>query len=531
MADYQTQIDEARRQGYADDEIIQYLRSQDPKVEQALKEGYSSQEIMQFLSPGGAGAAAAAPQERGTLGNIARFAGLAGKAAAPAAIGTTAGALMGAPAGPPGMAAGALIGGLAVPVADASVMAYNALMGGQARLPSDIIRNYLPGPTPETAGERVFSSGAEALLGTAPQVGAARVLASAGRPAAQAVGRVVGAEPTRQMIAAPAAGVAGQATVEATDSPLAGLAASTLTGGATGLKRRVREPVPSKETLQADYNARIQQLDKSNFQLVAKKAATEMDSRLQDLEKSGYDAELYPQVAVVIRRLTDDTPRTATRLQALRKMIQDLQATDNRAQRNIAAKMLSEYDDYLLNVPKDHIAAGRPEVLQAWKDSRPIFASIRKSEVFEKMLDDVQFTPGAKEKVLLSSLQKLAKDESEMRTFTKSEQEAIRKAAKSGSVNQALELMAKLTPNTFATVFYTIAGGYPGMGLAAAGTTARVLSGMGRQQQVNRLAEQMRLGRPPATIQGPFDAVPITAARGAMSSPYFQDPTNALVVE
>lgn len=521
MADYRSQIEQARKEGYSDDEIVQFLGKTDAKVQKALAEGFSPQEVVGFLSA----------REPSFLEGAARKIGIAGKAAGPSALGATVGALPGVAMGNPPLAGvGALAGSLIVPTADAAVMAYNALAGRQAQLPSDMIRNYLPGPTPETAGERVLAAGSEAVLGAAPQLGAARLLAGSARPGMQALGQVVGAQPARQLAAAGAAGTVGQATTEATDNPLLGLAAGVAAGGAAGVKRPKGERIPTKQELQADYNARIQQLDKSNFQMVSKKFATEMDSRLQDLDRIGYDPELYPQVATVIRRLTDDTPRTASRLQALRTMIQDLRASASDPQRKIASRILREFDDYLDDVPKDHVVAGRPEVLQTWKESRPIYARIKKSEVFEKMLDDVQFTTQPKEKALLSSLQKLAKDESEMRTFSKSEQEAIRKAAQSGSVNQALELVAKLTPNTFATIFYTVMGGPTGAGLAAAGTTARMLAGAGRQVQVNQLADQMRLGRPPVR-QRVFQDVPLMTTRGALSSPYYEGPVNALVQE
>lgn len=532
MADYQTQIDEARRQGYADDEIIQHLRSKDPKVERALKEGYSSQEIMQFLSPGSAPAPAAAPQERGALGNVARFAGLAGKAAAPAAIGTTAGALLGAPAGPPGMAAGALIGGLAVPTADAAVMAYNALMGGQVRLPSDVIRNYLPGPTPETAGERVFSSGAEALLSTAPQVGAARVLAGSARPAAQAVGRVVGAEPTRQMIAAPTAGVAGQAAVEATDSPLAGLAAGTVAGGATGVRKTVREAVPSAEDLTKKAKQNYQILDKSGFRMDSNKFAARMAMEAADMRRTvGYTPTAYEKIAAIIDEMSSAMPKDVTELQALRKMIQGRKASSDAQERLIASELMDRFDDYIVNAPSTDIVAGRPDVIKAWEQARKDYSRMKKSEVFQDMIENADFTTTGKEQALTTALQQLARNKRRMRVFTPDEQEQIKEAAKGGKLQDMMRVVAKFTPMTPAAAIFTAVSGPYGAGLAGAGLAARQLGGQLRTRDVNRLAEQMRLGQRPGIIQGPFDAVPITAARGAMSSPYFQDPTNALVVE
>jgi hypothetical protein len=50
MADIQTQVRQARQEGYSDDEIIQYLSSKNAKVLDAIQEGYSPSEIISFLS-------------------------------------------------------------------------------------------------------------------------------------------------------------------------------------------------------------------------------------------------------------------------------------------------------------------------------------------------------------------------------------------------------------------------------------------------------------------------------------------------
>jgi hypothetical protein len=50
MADLRTRIEEARKEGYSDDEIASFLSGSNPRVQEAIREGYSASEVLQFLT-------------------------------------------------------------------------------------------------------------------------------------------------------------------------------------------------------------------------------------------------------------------------------------------------------------------------------------------------------------------------------------------------------------------------------------------------------------------------------------------------
>ena len=60
--DYKAKIREARRNGYTDAEIIEYLAATDPKVKEAVDIGYKPTEIIKFIAP----PKKPAPRNRGT---------------------------------------------------------------------------------------------------------------------------------------------------------------------------------------------------------------------------------------------------------------------------------------------------------------------------------------------------------------------------------------------------------------------------------------------------------------------------------
>lgn len=143
MADeFRDQINTARRAGYTDDDIVNYLKDKDPRVVKALEAGYKPIEIVDYLAP---------PP---TMGEEAvRKGGIVSRGAseglAPVVAGALGGAALGAMTGvaaPIAIPAGAIAGGFAVPMADVLTSGYNRLTDSNVRLPSQAISEMLPWP-------------------------------------------------------------------------------------------------------------------------------------------------------------------------------------------------------------------------------------------------------------------------------------------------------------------------------------------------------------------------------------------------
>lgn len=96
MADdqFRDQINTARRAGYTDDDIVNYLKDKDPRVVKALEAGYKPIEIVDYLAP------------KPTVGEeVVRKAGIAARGAseglAPTVVGAFGGGALGAMTGSP----------------------------------------------------------------------------------------------------------------------------------------------------------------------------------------------------------------------------------------------------------------------------------------------------------------------------------------------------------------------------------------------------------------------------------------------
>lgn len=466
-----------------------------------------------------------------------RGAGLAYRAAAPTLIG----AQIGSYGGP----MGSVIGSMAVPAADAVNSLVNLIASpftDKRLMPaSQAIQNLMTkagvsaAPETQTPTERVIGSGAEALTGVARTIPALiKASTTAASPVTRGVAEQLAIAPKTQAIVTPGSVMAGQTATEATGNPLIGAATTLGTGMAGGIKRPQKEQAISTQSLDRIASDRYDQLQKSGIELKSDKFVESMQGIAKGLRDEGYTPKAYPKVSGAIEELTSTTqPKDWTELQALRKMIRSGQKSLDPEEKRIASILLDEYDNYLMNVPKDSIASGdMKNAGQLWSEARGAYSKMKKSEVFEDMLNEAKldrskFTQSGEENSLAKQLRQLAKNDKKMRLFTKEEQAAITAAAKGGTTQNMLKFFGRFAPTGPVSSIFT--GGAavlaPGIGipLAAGAAGSRVAATSMRQKSVNDLANMMRMGQTPQTQGGPFRAIPATSMRGLLSIENLQE--------
>lgn len=467
-------------------------------------------------------AALSQAQPRGMGEEFVRGAVLAARGAAPVA----AGAALGAPLGPPGMLAGAL----ALPAAELATQAANVVLPQQYQIPSPAgaVENLLTRmgfPVPETTGERAIQAGGGALGGTAAQLA---TLPSIAKTATTEMGRAIAGQmaqqPGRQLAAAAPAAMAAQTVAEETGSPVAGMAAGMATGAPFGMG--VRQTVgPSREQISQQASKLFDRAKQAGIAFEPQKFSQNMAKIAGDLRQEGYTPTGYPKIEAAINELTAQTPKDFTELQALRKIVQNAQASPDAAERRLATILKEKFDDYVLNAPtSDIIGTNTKTGVGIWKQARDQYSRQMKGEIFERMLENAQldvskFTQSGAENSMAQQLRQLAKNDKQMRMFTKDEQAAIRAAAKGSTTQNLLKFYGRFAPT--GPVGGLFAGGAsvydPAIGIpfalgamgARAGATAM------RRRSLESLADVMRAGGAP---QIPRNLTPaITGARGLLT--------------
>jgi len=460
-----------------------------------------------------------------------RGAGLTYRAVAP----TLAGAQIGSYGGP----LGALVGSMAVPAADAvnallnviaSPFTEKRLMPASQAIQNLMTRSGVPAaPETQTPTERVVGGGLEAMTGVARTIPALiKASTTATSPVTRAVTEQLAVAPKTQAIVTPTAVMSGQTVTEATGNPLYGAATTLATGTAGSVKRPQKQEALSTQALDRIATDRYDQLQRSGVQLKTDEFVNAMDDIAKGLRQEGYTPKAFPKVAGAIEELTSTAqPKDWTELQALRKMIRSGQKSIEPEERRMASILLDDYDNYLMTVPKESIASGdMKNAGQLWSEARNAYSKMKKSEVFEDMLNEAKldrskFTQSGEENSLAKQLRQLAKNDKKMRLFTKDEQDAIEQAAKGGNVQNMLKFFGRFAPTGVVPVGLSVGttalAPMIGIPLTIGAAGSRGLATNMRRGSVEDLTNMMRTGGIPQTVGSPFRAITPVTARGLLS--------------
>jgi hypothetical protein len=460
-----------------------------------------------------------------------RGAGLVYRAVAPT--------LAGAQIGSYGGGLGAVLGATAVPAADAVNALLNViaspftdkrLIPASQAIQNLMTRSGVPAaPETQTPTERVVGGGLEAMTGVARTIPALiKASTTAASPVTRGVTEQLAVAPKTQAIVTPTAVMSGQTVTEATGNPLYGAATTLATGTAGSVKRPQKQEALSTQALDRIATDRYDQLQRSGVQLKTDEFVNAMDDIAKGLRQEGYTPKAFPKVAGAIEELTSTAqPKDWTELQALRKMIRSGQKSIEPEERRMASILLDDYDNYLMTVPKDSIASGdMKNAGQLWSEARNAYSKMKKSEVFEDMLNEAKldrskFTQSGEENSLAKQLRQLAKNDKKMRLFTKTEQDAIEQAAKGGNVQNMLKFFGRFAPTGVVPVGLSVGttalAPMIGIPLTIGAAGSRGLATNMRRGSVEDLTNMMRTGGVPQTIGSPFRAVTPTTARGLLS--------------
>jgi hypothetical protein len=315
------------------------------------------------------------------------------------------------------------------------------------------------------------------------------------------------------------------------------MGAATLAGGAAGVRPRQMEVAPSSQALENISTNRYQTISQSGIKFDSNAFTSDMDSIAKGLRVEGYTPKAYPKLAGAIEELTSQAqPKDWTELQALRKMIKGGQKSVDPEERRLASILLDEYDNYLMTVSPTKVVSGQAKDFgKTWQEARDAYSKMKKAEVFEDILetaklDRSKFTMSGAENSMAQQLRNLAKNDKRMRLFTQDEQKAIRKAAEGGTVQNLLKFVGRFAPtgpvSTILPAGISFASPQIGVPLTAATAGSRMMASQMREQSINDLINQMRLGRQPTVTGGMLRNVPVTATRGLLSQQDLEEQLN-----
>ena len=492
--------------------------------------------------------------QQAEISEIGRTGQLLARGAIPVATGAGVGAMVGG-------APGALVGSMALPMADLAALGSKYLENliRQARgvpetkgfSPSGEVSKALANiglPEPTSTGERVIEAAGGGLAGVGAQLPALGRLATtatteAGRSLA---GRMAQAPVAQTAVSAPAAGTA-QYVGETTESPLAGIAAGMAVGATAGLRPRQVEKALSAEQLRTRADIAYRNAEKAGVVVSPESLKAKTPKFESVLKEEGYDAGLHPQLSAVLNRLQIEveTPKTLKEIDTLRRIVRSPTKTfDNPDQQRIAYRLLDEFDDYVNNLSAKDLAVEAGKVKTATREltkARNFYNRSKKSDeiadIFERaeIRAGANFTQSGLENSLRQEIKSLALNKKRLGMFSDAEQNAIKAAAKGGSIQNVLRNIGKYAATSpiptgvgggLGAGIGAMLGGVPGAviggalvptigGAARAGATRM---GLNRLEEIQKMVS---LGRMPE-IQSRTRLVPVTGLRGLLASPMDQ---------
>jgi hypothetical protein len=475
-------------------------------------------------------------QQEPQKGTARRTAEIVTRGALPPATMAATGAALGSVAGPPGAAIGALAGGVAIPVSDFLVSLYNLTQKEGVKLPSTAISEMLDSlglARPESRGERMLEAGAGAVTGAGAQVPAlARLATTATQPVVRGVAQQAAQAPAAQIATAAPAAATAQLVGEATGSPIAGLVAGTAVGAAPGVRPGRVEPGAGKAQLTSQAASAYRLADRAGL-VVKDTYVQNMASTLRkEAADLGFDPGLHPKVAAVINRLESEgtSPKTLKELETLRRIVRSPEGDfTNPDQQRIAGVMVDKFDDLVENIGKPNILSGDDKLaISALKEARKVYGQSRRLGIIEDLVNKAdissgQYSQSGMDNALRVQFAALAKNNKRMAAFTPEERAQIENIAKGGGTGeQMLRFVGRFSVRGPVTGLATggavaiepVIGGSLAIGAEASRRGAEAL----RQQNVQRLMEQISLGRTPESRA--FELLPATTIRGLLSSQY-----------
>jgi len=483
----------------------------------------------------------ATASEKPQKGTMARTAEIVTRGMAQTVPGAVAGGAVGG-------APGALIGSMALPIGDALNTLVNMISGGvnkvagteipQLQMPSQVASQAMTQmglAEPQSRGERMLEAGAGGISSTLAQLPALMKLGQQTvSPVTREVSKRLAEAPKAQVAASAPSAATAQYVTEATGSPLAGMIAGVTTAAPFGMTAtRKAKGAPTAEQLAQESTNLFNRASESGVLFQSDAFINRMDKIGKDLRTEGYTPKAYPKIASALEELTNPaTPKDFTELQSLRKIIKGAQASADPQERRLASILVDDFDNTILNAPDTALIGGSKESVQMWKDARSAYSKLKKSEIFEDMLNNAEldkskFTASGAENSMAQQLRQLAKNDKKMRLFTKQEQESIENAAKGGTTQNLLKFYGRFAPTGVVSgIFSGGAIAYEptiGAPLAAGAAASRMGAEAMRRTAIENLAAQMRLGRMPELQPRTYN-VPVTGLRGLLSGEFQTEP-------
>jgi hypothetical protein len=332
-----------------------------------------------------------------------------------------------------------------------------------------------------------------------------------------------------------------------------GATAGAITGGGIGglagalARRGAVKAAPSVDDLKTQAHKLYDTAKQSGVAVKPQSFRQATANIVQEVNDAGFHPRIHPKVAAALDELADaagtapdlrkfnprthaqildkmtdaGTPLDLGKIDQLRRVAGSAAKSIEPDERRIASILIDKIDDYVAGLTQADVTGPDPAAAtKALSTARGLWARARKADTIETMIERAreragQYSQSGMENALRTEFRQLAMNPKRIRGFSKAEQDAIKKVARGGPVENALRLLGKFAPRGVVStgisggIGYTMGGPLGSAALMGAGEIGKRTAGVMTRGNADLAAALMRSGGqlPQARLSGPQDAL------------------------
>lgn len=245
-------------------------------------------------------------------------------------------------------------------------------------------------------------------------------------------------------------------------------------------------PAPSNNEIRSEADYWYKQADEAGIVIKPETIQAMTEKLTKELADNGFHERLQPATAVAIEELgkLSGKPVTLKGMDVIRQVVQGAANVMNKKDMRLAAKVIKNIDDMVLNLSDDAVLMGdTAKGVPALTKARSAWTRLKKSEIIDEAMSKAQRqadragSGGNLENAIRQQFDRILNKPSALRGFTKDEiaqMEAIVKGR--GRLHDTLRLVGKLSPSGNGLMFGLGGAAAFSNPLLAAGPLAGLLS-------------------------------------------------------
>lgn len=305
-------------------------------------------------------------------------------------------------------------------------------------------------------------------------------------------------------------------------------------GGGMGLANRVDDAVlsavglarhatpvatPTTSQLRRQAQALYKEADEAGVAIAPESFKKFAYSLGATTKKLGMDKDIQPKATAALRRITETAdsgqPVSLEDLEILRRVATASRSSTDASEQMLGSRIVEGIDDFIGSIGNADVVAGDPRAASAMlSGARDAWSRMARSESIQEAIEKAgiragQFSGSGFENALRTQFRQIAMNNKRMRGFSKAEQEAIKKVASGGPIDNAFRYLGKLAPTGVVptgagvTLGYAAAGPAGAAAVPAIGLASRRVATHMTKRNADDVGEMVRRGMANPKTQPP----------------------------